>query len=78
MSKKYTHLIKPLKIGSVTIKNRFIVAPMDTGPTLLGPDGEFNENGIDYFVRRAQGGFALLFQAASRLMMWWTTIRRPS
>lgn len=67
MSKKYTHLNKPLKIGSVTIKNRFIVAPMDTGPTLLGPDGEFNENGIDYFVRRAQGGFALLFSGGQQI-----------
>lgn len=67
MSRKYMHLNKPLTIGSVTIKNRFIVAPMDTGPTLLGPDGEFNENRIDYFVRRAQGGFALLYLGGQQI-----------
>ena len=61
MSKKYPNLSKPFQIGNVTLKNRYIMAPMDTGPTFLGPDGEFNENGIDYFVRRAQGGFGLLF-----------------
>lgn len=67
MSKKYPNLNKPLKIGSVTIKNRFVMAPMDTGPTFLGPDGEFNENGIDYFVRRAQGGFALLYSGGQQI-----------
>lgn len=67
MSKKYPNLSKPLKIGSVTIKNRFVMAPMDTGPTFLGPDGEFNENGIDYFVRRAQGGFALLYSGGQQI-----------
>ncbi len=67
MAKKYPNLNKPLKIGSVTIKNRFVMAPMDTGPTFLGPDGEFNENGIDYFVRRAQGGFALLYSGGQQI-----------
>ena len=67
MSEKYPNLNKPLKIGSVTIKNRYIMAPMDTGPTFLGPDGEFNENGIDYFVRRAQGGFGLLYSGGQQI-----------
>lgn len=67
MSKPYPHLAEPLKIGSVTIKNRFVMAPMDLGPTLLGPDGEFNENGIDYFVRRAQGGFGLIYSGGQQI-----------
>lgn len=33
MSKKYPNLSKPLKIGNVTIKNRFVMAPIDTGQT---------------------------------------------
>ena len=67
MSKKYPNLSKPFQIGNVTLKNRYIMAPMDTGPTFLGPDGEFNENGIDYFVRRAQGGFGLLFSGGQQI-----------
>ena len=43
------------------------MAPMDTGPAFLGADGEFSENGIDYFVRRAQGGFALLYSGGQQI-----------
>lgn len=67
MSKKYTHLNQPLKIGSVTIKNRYIMAPMDTAPSFLGPDGEFTENGIEYFVQRARGGFGLLYSGGQQI-----------
>ncbi len=67
MPKKYENLNKPLKIGSVTIKNRYIVAPMDTAPSFLGPDGEFTENGIEYFVRRAQGGFGLIYSGGQQI-----------
>lgn len=67
MSAKYPMLNTPFKIGNVPIKNRYVMAPMDTGPTLLGPDGEFNESGIDYFVRRAQGGFGLLYSGGQQI-----------
>lgn len=60
MGKKYKNLSSPLKIGSITIKNRMCVAPMDTG-ACSGPQGEFSKEGIDYFVRRAQGGFGLIY-----------------
>jgi 2-enoate reductase len=36
------------------------VAPMDTG-AYSGPQGEFSKEGIDYFIRRAQGGFGLIY-----------------
>ena len=57
---KYDHLSSPIKIGSVTIKNRMFMAPMDTG---FGNTewGGFTQEGINYFVRRAEGGFGLLF-----------------
>lgn len=60
MTRAFSHLAKPLTIGAVTLKNRFAMAPMDTGFE-IAPDGSFSDEGIDYFARRAEGGFALLF-----------------
>lgn len=62
--KKYPHLSSPIKIGSVEIKNRMMMAPMDTG---FGNNewGGFTQEGIDYFVRRAEGGFGLLFSGGT-------------
>ena len=59
MATTFPALSSPFKIGSVTIKNRFVQAPLTTG-FYLGPNGEFTRHGIDYFVRRAQGGTGLL------------------
>jgi 2-enoate reductase len=58
--KKYTALSRPMQIGRVTVKNRIFMAPMDTG---FGTDshGVFTPEGIEYFVRRGEGGFGLLF-----------------
>lgn len=56
----YKHLSSPFQIGKVTIKNRFVMAPMDTG-SYEGEHGEYTADGIEYFVRRAQGGFGLLY-----------------
>ncbi|MDO4807741.1 MAG: FAD-dependent oxidoreductase [Coriobacteriales bacterium] len=60
MPKSYPHLSSPFTIGTTTIKNRFAVAPMDPGFD-IAPDGSFTQMGIDYFVRRAQGGFGLIY-----------------
>ena len=61
---EYKHLSSPLRIGSVEIKNRMMMAPMDTG---FGNTewGGFTQAGIDYFVRRAEGGFGLLFSGGT-------------
>ena len=56
-------LMQPMNIGKVRIKNRFAMAPMAIG-SYISPEGEFTPAGIDYFVRRAQGGFGLLFIGA--------------
>ncbi|MDO4650168.1 MAG: FAD-dependent oxidoreductase [Eubacteriales bacterium] len=61
--KKYEQLCKPMKIGSVTIKNRFCVAPMSPGFTNY-PSGEFKREGIEYYLRRAMGGFGLIYTGA--------------
>lgn len=58
--RNYPFLGSPIQIGTVTVKNRMFMAPMDTG---FGNTeyGGFTKAGMDYFVRRAEGGFGLLF-----------------
>ena len=60
----YPNLTNPIKIGSVTIKNRMFMAPMDTGFGNTSYGG-FTQKGIEYFVRRAEGGFGLLFSGGT-------------
>lgn len=47
-------LTKPGSIGKLELKNRIIMAPM--GPHF----GDINHKAVEYFVRRAQGGAAML------------------
>lgn len=62
--KSYPNLTKPLMIGNVKIKNRMFMAPMDTG---FGNNewGGITPEGVEYFVRRAEGGFGLLFSGGT-------------
>lgn len=62
--KQYPNLSRPIRIGKVTMKNRMFMAPMDTG---FGNNayGGFTKEGIEYFVRRAEGGFGLLFSGGT-------------
>lgn len=62
--KQYMNLSKPIQIGMVEIKNRMFMAPMDTG---FGNHayGGFTQEGMEYFVRRAKGGFGLLFSGGT-------------
>ncbi|HIU77321.1 MAG TPA: FAD-dependent oxidoreductase [Candidatus Pelethocola excrementipullorum] len=56
---KYKQLFTPVQIGSLTIKNRFAMAPM--GPLgLSDSEGGFNQRGIDYYTERAKGGTGLI------------------
>lgn len=56
---KYKNLFTSVKIGSVTLKNRFALAPM--GPLgLADAQGGFNQRGIDYYTERAKGGAGLI------------------
>lgn len=59
MSKKYSNLFEPFKIGKLEIKNKFVMAPMGPGG-LSTPDGAFNEKGVEYYVERAKGGTGLI------------------
>lgn len=53
---KYPNLFKPVKIGGVLFKNRIFSAP--TGHPDVTLDGEFTEDAIAYYERKAQGGAA--------------------
>lgn len=56
---KYKELFSPVKVGSITLKNRFAMAPM--GPLgLADANGGWNQRGIDYYVERAKGGTGLI------------------
>lgn len=56
---KYSKLFSPIKIESITIKNRFAMAPM--GPLgFADANGGWNQRGIDYYVERAKGGTGLI------------------
>ena len=59
MNSKYSCLFEPVQLGSLTIKNRIVMAPV--GPLGFGDtDGAFNSRGEEYFVRRARGGTGLI------------------
>jgi len=51
-------LLEPLKLGPVTLKNRFAFAPM--GSWYAPPDGYCNQRLIDHYTRMAKGGTALI------------------
>lgn len=51
-------LLEPLKLGPLTLKNRFAFAPM--GSWYAPPDGYCNQRLIDHYTRMAKGGTALI------------------
>lgn len=60
---KYAYLGQPLQIGSLTVKNRFCMAPIGGGQHHL-PGGGLKDETIQYLVERAKGGFGLIFTGA--------------
>jgi 2-enoate reductase len=60
MSTRFTHLLQPFKIGRLTIKNRFCIAPLGAAAQ-HDSNGQYGDNGIEHFVARAKGGFGLIF-----------------
>lgn len=47
-------VLEPIKIGNLTLKNRFIMAAM--GPEL----GNFDKGTLEYYLRRAKGGASMI------------------
>lgn len=60
MSYKYQNLMSPLKIGSITVKNRYAVGGMGGRHLIYGNKGAYSENGIDYWTNFARGEFGLI------------------
>lgn len=58
MSENYPLLLSSIKIGNVTVKNRVIMAPMNTN--YANTDGSISKRFADYFVERAKGGVGLI------------------
>ena len=56
-------LFTPIKIGSVEVKNRFVVPAM--GTNLAEHNGEAGETLISYYTERAKGGFGLVITECS-------------
>lgn len=54
----YRYLLSPAKIGSLTIKNRCIMAPMSAA--LAHADGSVSDELIAYLNARAEGGIGLI------------------
>jgi len=52
-------LFEPGRIGMLSIKNRIVMAPMNT-IGLVEPDGRLSQRGIDYYVARAKGGAGMI------------------
>ena len=58
MQTKYPHLLTPITIGNLTLKNRIFSAP--TSLAELGPGEKFNRENIEYYKLRAAGGAAVV------------------
>lgn len=54
----YEKLFEPGKIGTMTVKNRGVMAPM--GSNLAGNDGNATERQIKYYQERAKGGIGMI------------------
>ena len=55
---KYEMLLSPLKVGSIELKNRFVVPAM--GTNYPNYDGTLSQQSIDYYTARAKGGYGLI------------------
>lgn len=51
-------LFQPIRIGTMTVKNRFVMPAMESGMTT--EEHLFSERSIGYFKARARGGFGMI------------------
>ncbi|GAQ25692.1 FAD-dependent oxidoreductase [Tepidanaerobacter syntrophicus] len=55
---KFPVLLSPIKIGTMEVRNRFVVPPM--GTNFANPDGSVSKQLIDYLAARSKGGYGLI------------------
>ncbi len=61
MEKKYEALFTPMQVAGVTIKNRFVHAPMEgTAPIEWATGYKFNEHARKYLIERAENEVGLI------------------
>ncbi|MBR2522586.1 MAG: FAD-dependent oxidoreductase [Coriobacteriales bacterium] len=58
MNDRYPNLSSPIKIGSLTLRNRIVAAPQSQGD--VENDGTLSLHNIAYFARKAKGGMSLV------------------
>ncbi|MFC1915396.1 FAD-dependent oxidoreductase [Chloroflexota bacterium] len=58
-------ILKPIKVGNKIVKNRIVMAPMETVHN--NPDGSVNQDMIDYFIERARGGTGMIIVGNSNI-----------
>jgi len=59
----FPHLLRPGKIGTMEVRNRLVMSPMET---MYGtPDGLPSQRTRDYFAARAKGGVGLITVGAT-------------
>lgn len=58
MGESLNRLLEPIKLGSLTIRNRIVLAPM--GTHLVSADGSVSERLIDYHTQYAKGGVGII------------------
>ena len=55
---KFEHMFRPIQIGPMTVRNRFVMSPM--GNNFANTDGTMSERSAAYYGARAKGGFGLI------------------
>ena len=55
---KFPTMFSPIRIGTVTVPNRFVVPPM--GNNFANTDGTISGRSLAYYQARAKGGFGLI------------------
>lgn len=55
---KFEAMFQPIKIGNMTVPNRFVMCPM--GNNFADTDGKMSEKSAAYYGARAKGGFGLI------------------
>lgn len=67
----YDILFEPIQIGTLELKNRIALAPMNMGYT--GPLGYPSLQSLAYYATRARGGFGLIITEATMINphAWW-------
>jgi len=58
-------LFTPLQIGSMSVKNRFVLTPLEVG--MAGFDGAPTELLTDYYLKRVRGGVGLICTGICRI-----------